>query len=115
MSVGGVSGGGWPVPEDVARLADLKRVYRRLAQVHHPDRNPADPEANRRFQGIHDAYATLEAQLRVETPRIVSTPPRLPSAEYVELDPAPEAAAAYQACDAAWRAPVIETQSFLVY
>src|SRR5262249_12737573 len=112
MSIGGVGDGGWPVPEDVARLADLKRVYQRLARGRHPDRNPAAPEATRRFQGIHDAYATLEAQLRTETPRIVSTPRRVQPEELVELDPAPEAAAAYAACEAAWRGPVIETRTF---
>jgi hypothetical protein len=114
----GATADGWPVPEDVTRLrdegiADLKRAYRRLVHSRHPDRNPDDPEATRRFQGIHEAYATLEAELRTHTPRIV-TPTRPPGpVELVELAPAPAAAAAYAACQAAWDDPPAEPRSFI--
>jgi hypothetical protein len=118
--VGGVGGSscGWPVPEDVARradigVADLKRIYRRLAQAHHPDRNPDDPAATRRFQGIHDAYVALETELRESTPS-VRTAMRAPApTDVVCPDPAPTAVAAYAASERAWRGPAAETQSFI--
>lgn len=120
MSIGGVGGigGGWPVPEDVARVADtgvadLKRVYRRLARACHPDRNPDDPDATRRFQGIHDAYVALETELRASTPSVRAAT-RVPVAtEIVCPDAAPAATAAYAACERAWRGPAAETQSYL--
>jgi len=42
-----------------AELAAIKRVYRRLAQEHHPDANPGDPIAAERFKDIARAYAVL--------------------------------------------------------
>ena len=39
--------------------AELKRVYRRLAMEHHPDRNPNDPEAAERMKELNEAYAVL--------------------------------------------------------
>lgn len=41
----------------------LRTAYRRLAQRHHPDRNPGDPTANARFQAIQEAYAQARAAL----------------------------------------------------
>lgn len=42
-----------------AEQAAIKRVYRRLAQEHHPDANPGDPVAEARFKDIARAYAVL--------------------------------------------------------
>jgi molecular chaperone DnaJ len=42
-----------------ADAADLKRAYRRLAQLHHPDANPTDPLAEERFKAIALAYGIL--------------------------------------------------------
>ena len=39
--------------------ADIKRAYRRLARRYHPDINPGDREAARRFHQILEAYETL--------------------------------------------------------
>ena len=39
--------------------ADLKKAYRRLAMKHHPDRNREDPEADRKFREIQEAYGIL--------------------------------------------------------
>ena len=38
---------------------ELKRAYRRMAQIHHPDANPGDPDAAKRFQAVARAYAAL--------------------------------------------------------
>ncbi len=41
-----------------ASLAELKKAYRQLAAIHHPDRNPA-PNAAARFQLVQEAYDIL--------------------------------------------------------
>ncbi|KAF2209417.1 hypothetical protein CERZMDRAFT_114077 [Cercospora zeae-maydis SCOH1-5] len=38
---------------------DIKKAYRKLAVVHHPDKNPDDPEAENRFKEIQEAHETL--------------------------------------------------------
>lgn len=38
---------------------DVKKAYRKLAIVHHPDKNPDDPQAAERFKDIGEAYETL--------------------------------------------------------
>ena len=38
---------------------EIKKVYRRLAMAHHPDRNPGDPDAPKRFIRIQEAYNSL--------------------------------------------------------
>ncbi len=46
----------------VAREADaneLKRAYRKLAMLYHPDRNPDDPAAEDRFKEATEAYTVL--------------------------------------------------------
>lgn len=47
----------------VTRTADdktLKAAFRKLAMQYHPDRNPDDPEAERKFKEIGEAYETLK-------------------------------------------------------
>ena len=38
---------------------EIKKAYRRLAQLYHPDKKPGDPYAHYRFTIIKEAYETL--------------------------------------------------------
>jgi molecular chaperone DnaJ len=42
-----------------ATAGDVKKAYRKLARAHHPDANPGDASAERRFKEIGEAYAVL--------------------------------------------------------
>lgn len=46
------------VPKD-ADDKDIKKAYRKLAVIHHPDKNPGDEAAEARFKDIGEAYETL--------------------------------------------------------
>lgn len=45
--------------EASATIADIKKAYRKLAQLHHPDKNNNDPYASARFAEIKEAYEVL--------------------------------------------------------
>ncbi|WP_134323856.1 DnaJ C-terminal domain-containing protein [Cumulibacter soli] len=50
-----------------ASAADIKRTYRKLAGDLHPDKNPGDAEAERRFKEVSEAYGVLgDAEKRAE-------------------------------------------------
>jgi len=58
------------VPRD-AGPSDIKKAYRQLALEFHPDRNPDDAEATRRFNQVSEAYETLsEPSLRQRYDRL---------------------------------------------
>lgn len=42
-----------------ATAEDIKNAYRKLARKHHPDLNPNDKEANKKFQQINEANEVL--------------------------------------------------------
>ncbi len=42
-----------------ASADEIKKAYRKLARVHHPDANPDDPKAEERFKEISNAYDVL--------------------------------------------------------
>lgn len=47
------------VPRD-ADAATIKAAFRSKAQAAHPDKNPDDPDAHKRFQDIQEAYEILK-------------------------------------------------------
>lgn len=42
-----------------ATADDIKKAYRKLAQQHHPDKNPGDKKAEEKFKEINEAYEVL--------------------------------------------------------
>lgn len=42
-----------------ATADEIKAAYRRLAKLHHPDKNPGDPSAEERFKAINEAHDVL--------------------------------------------------------
>src|SRR6201988_4262143 len=42
-----------------ASAEDIKKAYRKLARKHHPDLNPNDKEAHKKFQQINEANEVL--------------------------------------------------------
>ena len=42
-----------------ASEAEIKAAFRRLAAIHHPDKNPGDPEAGTRFKEANLAHQIL--------------------------------------------------------
>lgn len=45
--------------DKTASEADIKKAYRKLAREHHPDLNPNDKEAHKKFQQINEANEVL--------------------------------------------------------
>ena len=47
-----------------ASADEVKKAYRRLARENHPDANPDDPQAERRFKEVGEAYGVLGDETR---------------------------------------------------
>ncbi|MGD9843664.1 MAG: DnaJ domain-containing protein, partial [Steroidobacteraceae bacterium] len=45
--------------EKTANEAEIKKAYRRMAQKHHPDRNPDNKESESKFKEAKEAYEVL--------------------------------------------------------
>lgn len=57
--------------DEAATEDQIRRVYRKLAQKHHPDRNPGDKRAEERMKEISEAYDVLaDAKKRQEYDQI---------------------------------------------
>src|SRR2546425_12907828 len=48
----------WGVAK-TATTDEIKKAFRRLAKLHHPDRNPNNPQAAERFKEINEAHDVL--------------------------------------------------------
>jgi hypothetical protein len=62
---------------------EIRDAYRRLAKIHHPDRNPGDPQALATFGRLSESYAALRSRPRERptgsTPLSVSATSRAPA------------------------------------
>ena len=47
-----------------AKPEEIKRAYRKLARDNHPDQNPGNPEAERRFKEISEANDVLSNEAK---------------------------------------------------
>jgi curved DNA-binding protein CbpA len=47
--------------------SEIRRAYRRIALTAHPDKNPDDPDAARKFDAIRRAYETLTSGKKIPT------------------------------------------------
>ena len=46
------------VPKNASEK-DIKKAYRKLARLYHPDLNPNDKEAERKFKEVNEAHEVL--------------------------------------------------------
>ncbi|MDH5465414.1 MAG: DnaJ domain-containing protein, partial [Thiovulaceae bacterium] len=47
---------------EISKTADgseIKKAYRKMAKIHHPDKNPGDSEAEEKFKLVNEAYQVL--------------------------------------------------------
>ncbi len=66
-------------------LESARRLARRLLGLHHPDRNPGDPEARERFDLVQEALSVVEAGTE-DFRRQPEARPRKDGAVFIEVD-----------------------------
>ena len=54
------------VEADCVDEAALRKAFKRQSLIHHPDKNPGDPDATARFQRVGEALETLLRRARGE-------------------------------------------------
>lgn len=67
---------------------ELKKSYRQLAFRYHPDLNPGDALAKRRFQHLNEAYLLLKQVMAEGTPKAAKRPAREKPQEAPKTDEA---------------------------
>jgi molecular chaperone DnaJ len=67
---------------------EIKKAYRKLAHLHHPDKNPGDAAAEDRFKAIGEAYAVLgDAEKREAYDRFGTAGPGRGGEGFGDFDP----------------------------
>ncbi len=61
--------------------AEIRRAYRRLVQLHHPDHNNGSPESETRFEEVQDANARSVEERKLLRRRAPQPPPPDPDVE----------------------------------
>ena len=59
----------------------IKKAYRRLAKRYHPDKNPDDPEAEKKFKQVQRAYERLSKDKNLKDVRTSVGQERKPSGD----------------------------------
>lgn len=65
---------------------EVRRAYRRLVQLHHPDHNNGSPESARRFEAVQEAYGQI-VEMRKSKAAGSAPPPRAGSHTQPPPDP----------------------------
>ena len=52
--------------------AEIKKAYRSMAKKYHPDMNPGDKEAEKKFKEVNEAYAVPVSYTHLTLPTIYS-------------------------------------------
>ena len=55
---------------DCVDEAALRKAFKRQSLIHHPDKNPGDPDATARFQRVGEALETLSLRAAKVSPRV---------------------------------------------
>ena len=64
--------------DSLATWDEIKAAYRALAMKYHPDRNPGDTNAEKKFKEIQTAYDILEERKFMCTPKLDALRSRAP-------------------------------------